>query len=82
MPKKKKISKSDQDILKHYEAYENLPHITDSDLLKQRHLKKVSDKVKESNPEFIKANIAVDRLMSKRKNAVIKNPSPEKKPED
>lgn len=82
MPKKKKISKKDQDILKHYHAYENSPGLQGSDLLKQPHLKKVLDKVKESNPEFIKANIAVDRLMSKRKNAVIKNPPRKKKLED
>lgn len=82
MSKKKKTSKSDQDILKHYEAYENPPGVPESDLLKQPHVKKVLDKAKESKPEFIKANIAVDRLMSKRKNAVIKDPSNKKKSKD
>ena len=82
MPKKKKTSQSDQEILKHYETYENPPGVPESDLLKQPHIKKVLAKAKEPKPEFIKANIAVDRLMSKRKNAVIKDPSSKKKPKD
>jgi hypothetical protein len=79
MAKQKKTSKTDNDTLKHYIALDvDQSQGIDPELLKQPHIKELLDKAMESKPEFIKAKIAVDRLMSDRKNAVIKHP-PRKK---
>ncbi len=87
MTKQKKKNKPDKDILKHYEAYEDLTGKQpgskeqagiDTGLLEQPFLKELLDKAKASKPKFVKAKIAVDRLMSERKSAVIKDPTRKK----
>lgn len=84
MAKQKKKNKPEEDILKHYESYEDITGkqpgskeqaCIDPGLLEQPFLKELLDKAKASEPKFVKAKIAVDRLMSERKSAVIKDPA-------
>ena len=83
MAKQNKTNKPDKEILKHYEPYENPTGNQpgskeqsgiDPELLEQPLLKELPDKAQASKPKFVKAKIAVNRLMSDRKSAVIKDP--------
>ena len=70
MAKKNKQKTSDEETLKHYTSYneEDVP----------AGLPKPDSNSKQNKPpEYIKADISVDKIMSQRKNAVIKPPSPE-----
>ncbi len=87
MAKQKKIINQDEEVLKHYESYENLAGkqtaseeqtSIETSLFKQPQLKELLDKAKASKPKFVKAKIAVDHLMSKRKSATIKDPARKK----
>ena len=84
MAKQKKKNKPEEDILKHYECYEDLTGKQpgskeqagiDPGLPEQPFLKELLDKAKASKPKFVKAKIAVDSLMSERKSAVINDPA-------
>ena len=92
MSKRKTLKKADEEVLKHYTSYDDVPtecipapgenqllskqdNPTQPDALQQPHLKKIVKKALASKPKFIKAEIAVDHVMAKRKSAVIKNPS-------
>jgi len=66
MPKKKKTKNADEEVLKHYTSYDEPPAVPGQDDTKEA-------------PEFIKAKISVDPVLSKRKNAVIKKPPKDKK---
>ena len=86
MSKRKILKKSDEETLKHYISYEgqpgeSIPGTEDPGLpdpVKQPHLKKILKNALASKPAFIKAKVAVDHVMDKRKSAVIDPPSKSK----
>jgi hypothetical protein len=63
---KKMLKMSDQEVLKHIICYDAPP-----DVEKEPHLRKLWERAFASEPTFIKAEVAVDHTMSKRKRAVI-----------
>jgi hypothetical protein len=94
---KKKVSKmSDEEVLKHYTSYSEMPEETklenkkdesackqedknEHDTKKESSSKKVVDNDASSKPTYVKAEIVVDHVMSKRKSAVIPSPSSKQK---
>ena len=70
MAKRKMRAMSEKDVLKHYTAYDNVP-------LSATHganARKMLDQIRASKPEFVKAIIAVDPVLTGRKSAVIRTP--------
>jgi hypothetical protein len=71
MAKRKKRVMSEKDVLKHYTAYDNDPLSaapgTDA--------RKMLDQIRASKPDFIKAVLTVDPLLTGRKSAVIRVPA-------
>jgi len=70
---KRKTKMTDQEALKHYTPGEGLPSsVTDADADLPALAKELLDKSLASNPEFKKPVLAVDRVLSNRKSAVLK----------
>lgn len=69
---------SDEETLKHYKPGEGFPAPSGSEaeLELPAGVKELLDKARASNPEFVKAEIAIDPIMTNRKSAVLQ---PEKK---
>jgi hypothetical protein len=83
-------------VLKHYTSYNDIQGKTngqnkkeqpgkqeDKSLIskvKGQHAKKIIEETAASKPKFVKAEIVVDHVMSKRKSAVV--PLPPSKPKD
>jgi len=72
---------SDEETLKHYKPGEGFPAPSGSEaeLELPAGVKELLDKARASNPEFVKAEIAIDPIMTNRKSAVLQ---PEKNEED
>jgi hypothetical protein len=85
MSKRTKSNKTEEDTLKHYESYNSRPEKdSPTEKVKTTHsqsgvVKGPPGKLSPTKTEFIKAEIAVDPVMSNRKDAVIKDPSEKKK---
>lgn len=73
MKKKNKKKISDEETLKHYTSY------SEQDV--PAGIPKPSGNSKDEPPQFVKADVSVDKIMSDRKNAVINNP-PKKDSDD
>jgi hypothetical protein len=73
MPKRK-TKMTDEEALKHYTPGEGLPAAPspDSDADLPVLVKELLDKSLASRPEFVKPELAVDRVMTNRKSAVMK----------
>lgn len=73
MTKKNKKKNPDEETLKHYTSYneEDVP----------AGIPKRSNDDKNNPPEYVKADISVDKIMSHRKNAIVNNP-PQKDSDD
>jgi hypothetical protein len=71
-----KISKMpDEEVLKHYIPDEGLPALSGAGV----HAREIVEKSLDSKPAFKKATLAIDRIMAKRKSAVIKSDKGSKK---
>lgn len=70
MAKRKMRAMSEKDVLKHYTAYNNVP----LSATRGANARKMLDQIRASKPEFIKAVIAVDPVLTGRKSAVIRTP--------
>ena len=71
---KRKITKMpDEEVLKHYIPAEGLPPLSGPGAdVPGVHARKILDESVGSKPRFKKAVLAIDRIMAKRKSAVIK----------
>ena len=65
-----KKPRADKDVLKHYTAYDKVP----LSATRGADAGKMLDQIRASKPEFIKAVIAVDPVLTGRKSAVIRTP--------
>ena len=70
MAKRKMRAMSEKDVLKHYTAYDNVP----LSATRGADARKMLDQIRVSKPEFIKAVMAVDPVLTGRKSAVIRTP--------
>ena len=68
MAKRKTRALSDKEVLKHYTAYEDVPRSS----ARGADAQKMLEQIRVSKPEFIKAVIAVDPVLTRRKSAVIR----------
>jgi hypothetical protein len=70
----RKTKMSDQEVLKHYIPGEGFPPSSSPDAEGNLPalVKELLDKSRASHPEFVKPVLAVDRVMSNRKSAVMK----------
>ena len=71
---KRRTKMSDEEALKHYLPGEEFPSASEPDAEGNLPVlaKELLDKSRASHPEFVKPVLAIDRVMRKRKSAVMK----------
>ena len=70
MAKQEILKMTDEEVLKHYAANE-IPAPDETEEAMNTEVKKIIEENLASKPDFVKAQLAVDHVMSKRKSGVI-----------